>query len=547
MSEKVWNSPLSAEFCKINANDRPVLLMISGGSDSTAMCLLAAELANKGQLDRSKTLVLHVDHGLRGKDSDEDVLFVERLSKLCDFDFECRRIDIQSRLAEFDNNIENTARHMRYELANSLLDSLCKRCKIDSDKAEIWTAHTIDDRVETFFMRAIVGTGPGGLASIQRRSARVFRPLLSFSREELREYIQQRVEFLGWELDPPKRAQVQGGLWREDATNADTKAFRSFVRHEVVPVLLTRNPSLFKTLEKTMDLIGDENTFMEGLSLEAADKFLHRLPTGVLALDAKEVKDLEPVVVKRLIYRICREIMPINERIDRAHIDEIFLGIGQAGFGVDIPGGINVHEESGWLLFGESDYGTAQGIASKFSKILSAGIALEFPGSINIELADLQSLSISAEVIEVSSDADPVEMARSLSSKWTICCDLEKVEASCKRSCIASPQAPCLQVPAPQVPNSQTPQNSTAKAALIVSSRKTGDRLKPAGMGGRSRKLSDVLVDRKIPRSLRDLVIILRAGDQILWVAGIMSCEPFLVEASTQSLLKISVSGALYL
>lgn len=159
----------------------PVLLMVSGGSDSTALlelvCTYAAgERSDDGLFamladslpapDRIVPFVLHVNHMLRGEDSDGDERFVRELCEKLDVPCEVQRVDVGALARSRRGGMEAIAREERYRLASSALDRVCAR--VGAKDGLICTAHTIDDRVETFFMRALVGTGPGGLASIPR-------------------------------------------------------------------------------------------------------------------------------------------------------------------------------------------------------------------------------------------------------------------------------------------------------------------------------------------------------------------------------------------
>ena len=169
----------------------PVLLMASGGSDSTALLeLVCAYAAGEGsddglfamlaaQLpapDRIAPFVLHVNHMLRGADSDADERFVRGLCEGLDVPCEVQRVDVGVLARSHRGGMEAVAREERYRLASLALERACVQA--GAEDGLICTAHTIDDRVETFFMRALVGTGPGGLASIPRVRGRLRRPLL---------------------------------------------------------------------------------------------------------------------------------------------------------------------------------------------------------------------------------------------------------------------------------------------------------------------------------------------------------------------------------
>lgn len=239
--------------------ETPVLLMVSGGSDSTALAYLAAELAGMGEL--GMLAMLHVNHCLRGADSDADARFVESLASLLSIPLFMCDVDVAAQAARTHGNVEAVARSERYLAANEALESLCRHAGEPIARGRIFTAHTADDRVESFYMRSIVGTGPGGFRSMRYENGPIMRPLLDVGREDLCDYLRKR------ERDGiPCAVDSQGNLWREDATNAHTDRFRAFVRHEIVPHAKERNAHLLDTLTRTMNLIADEDDYLEGVA-----------------------------------------------------------------------------------------------------------------------------------------------------------------------------------------------------------------------------------------------------------------------------------------
>ena len=142
----------------------PVLLMVSGGSDSTALAYLGQELADAGLV--GPLAMLHVNHQLRGKDSEQDQEFVQDLAALLDIPLFVCQINVPALVASSGENMEAVARRERYVAANEALASLCQHVGAPVEAGRVFTAHTQDDRVENFYMRSIVGTGPGGFRSM---------------------------------------------------------------------------------------------------------------------------------------------------------------------------------------------------------------------------------------------------------------------------------------------------------------------------------------------------------------------------------------------
>ena len=147
--------------------DTPAMLMVSGGSDSTALAYIACELRERGAL--GQLAMLHVNHRLRGEDADEDARFVAQLAELLDVPLFSCEIDIAGEAQRTGENVEAVARRERYLAANEALESLCLHAATPLADGRILTAHTADDRVESFYMRSIVGTGPGGFRAMKYR------------------------------------------------------------------------------------------------------------------------------------------------------------------------------------------------------------------------------------------------------------------------------------------------------------------------------------------------------------------------------------------
>ena len=166
------------------ASDAAVLLMVSGGSDSTALAYLGAALRDAG--DIGPVAMLHVNHQLRGEEADGDERFVSSLAELLGIPLFICSIDIAAEAARSRENVEAVARRERYLAANEALRSMCQHEGCPLSEARIFTAHTADDRIENFYMRSIVGTGPGGFRSMRYENGPVVRPLLDATRDELR-------------------------------------------------------------------------------------------------------------------------------------------------------------------------------------------------------------------------------------------------------------------------------------------------------------------------------------------------------------------------
>lgn len=317
----------------------PVLLMVSGGSDSTAMAYLAASLRTSGKI--GPLALLHVNHRLRGADADADAEFARQLAEVLGIPFTCATVEVGAIAEAEHGNVEAVARRERYVAARDALAELCRREEAPVSRGRIFVAHTVDDRIENFYMRSIVGTGPGGFRSMLYRNGQVVRPVLDISREELRDYITRRAKD-GF----PVARDAAGALWREDATNEHTDRFRAYVRHEIVPRAAERNPRLRETLMRTMNLIADEDDMVSAMADEVSGKHVQWLAEGEGCLIAPAFADVPLPLQRRVVAGVLGRMLGADERIDTATIEAVLAGFvdgkPNGGYVVNVQGNLAV-------------------------------------------------------------------------------------------------------------------------------------------------------------------------------------------------------------
>lgn len=312
--------------------ETPVLLMVSGGSDSTALAYVARQLADEGAI--GPIAMLHVNHRLRPGAADQDEAFTAQLAELLGIPLFSCQIDVAGQAQREGGNVEAVARRERYLAANEALASLCRHAAAPLSEGRIFTAHTADDRVENFYMRSMVGTGPGGFRAMKYANGPVVRPLLDVGRQDLRDYVQQR-EREGL----PCACDADGCLWREDATNAHTDRFRAYVRHEVIPHVKERSPQLLEVLGRTMNLIADEDDMLEEMASGLVKRHMawtEALPDrppayeegGVLAPEL----GTQPVPLqRRAAVQVLQAMLGPDARVETASVDAVLAAWDEPG------------------------------------------------------------------------------------------------------------------------------------------------------------------------------------------------------------------------
>ncbi len=218
-----------------------VLVAVSGGVDSMVLLHSLHELT---KLNRWQLTVAHFDHQLRGRASRADAQLVCRTAAALSLPCFSESGDVAGYVRQAKISVEMAARTLRHEF----LAQTAREQKIPV----IALAHHADDQVELFFLRLLRGAGGEGLAGMKRRSPSpadrqitLVRPLLEFTKAELREF-----------------AQANGIRFREDATNASNDPLRNRLRNELLPLLVAKyQPGLAGTILRTMDILGGEAEF----------------------------------------------------------------------------------------------------------------------------------------------------------------------------------------------------------------------------------------------------------------------------------------------
>lgn len=210
-----------------------VVVAVSGGPDSMALAHLLLSL--RSRLPMGPLVIAHLNHRLRGCESDTDEAFVRHWyvsqapTAETALQLQCERREIAAMARNEHANLEALGRRVRYEW----LVSLARREKI----RYVATGHTASDQAETVLHRLIRGAGLKGLRGIPARRAltpdvEVIRPMLRETRTQILSYLKE-----------------QGLTFREDSSNRNLENTRNRIRHELLPYLATHfNPSIVKVL-----------------------------------------------------------------------------------------------------------------------------------------------------------------------------------------------------------------------------------------------------------------------------------------------------------
>ena len=292
---------------------------VSGGADSVCMLHILRELAPNWDLHLT---VLHVNHRLRGAESDEDAEFVRRLAAEFGLPFLLHEAPAIAPL----ENLEQAAREARRSFFTDVISR--------GEAARVATGHTRSDQAETVLFRFLRGAGTAGLAGIRPvTTPGIVRPLLDVDRTEVLDFLRQR-----------------GIPWREDSTNRSFAFARNRIRHELLPRLTGQwNPALAQNLAQTADWALTEENYWDAEIARIADRYLVTRADSVL-LETRRLKELPLAAARRLIRRALELVKGDLRGIDFGHVNGIMeMAAATEGHGrLQVPG-LDIMRSFEWL------------------------------------------------------------------------------------------------------------------------------------------------------------------------------------------------------
>jgi tRNA(Ile)-lysidine synthase len=418
-----------------------VIVALSGGADSVALLDILANLPLYGL----KLVPAHLNHLLRGEESQGDEEFVHRLAERYGLTAEIRRVEVTAAAAAAGQSLEEAGREARYRFFRELAEV--------HGPAVVALAHHRDDQAETVLLRLLRGAAGSGLCAMRPRSddGLFVRPLLATPREEIEAYLRKG-----------------GHTWREDSSNSDTRFLRNRIRHELLPQLRTYNPRIGESLFQTAEALARDEELLHELTSALFTRCASASARGYV-VDLSLLRREHPALRTRL-YRLAIAVVKGDlRRISYDHltaVEELVTAPPPHGR-VDLPGGHFISREYDRLFFSAGeDHGVTE-----------EGYSLEVAGPGRYPLPDGRSLQ--------------VEVHSCLAEGWR-----EQGRGTLWVSAAA--------VPFP----------------WQVRTFRPGDRFRPLGMTG-EKKIKNLFIDRKIPRSSRRLIPLFLSAGRIFWVAGV--------------------------
>lgn len=288
-------------------------MAVSGGADSVFLLHALHELG-------AAAAVLHINHGLRGPESDDDEDFVRGLALRFGLPI---HVFVSPPLS---GNIEQEARRARYDFfAAQIAAGVCET---------VATGHTLDDQAETVLYRFLRGAGTAGLSGIRPATGSgIIRPLIELRRDEIRKWLAERKIH-----------------WREDRSNQNPEFLRNRIRLQHMPELAASlNPSLTDVLASTAAWARAEEDYWAAELDRLEPLYLIEKPETIL-ISTKPFRELPVAVQRRLLRRGIERVRGSLRAIDFRHVEGIraMMAAREGSGRVQLPG-LDIYRSFDWL------------------------------------------------------------------------------------------------------------------------------------------------------------------------------------------------------
>ena len=470
LEEKIFQT--IKKFDMLSFNDR-VLIGVSGGPDSVTLLNVLLSLKKRYNLS---FFIAHLDHMLRGEESDEDVNFVKNLAQELDLPCEIKSYNLTKIARKEHLTLEEAAREYRYKFYSET----AKKFKAN----KIALGHNADDQVETVLMRFLRGSGLEGLMGIPPVRGKIIRPLIECSRAEIEEYCQEHK--IGYRID---------------SSNKEVIYFRNKIRLELLPSLAKDyNKNIKDITLRLQNIVSEVSAYLNQETELLFKEVARRENPETVIIDLRKFISL-PLALKRRIIRKAIEVVKGNLcSISFRHNSEI-LKLTEYQLGekeIYLPDDLRVNKIYNKMII--------------YKKRISEDQTDEIPATWehNISIpgkTEIKSLGIKVEIEKL----DPADIRSSLyftrkKSKGEF---LEFIDYN------------------------------KVKPPLKLRNRRIGDKFYPLKMKG-LKKVKDFFIDNKIPKAYRGLIpILVDSEDQIIWIMGMRLDDRVKINSDTKKVLCI--------
>ena len=453
-----------------------LLVAVSGGPDSVALLHVMLELSEIFSL---KLGIAHLNHTLRGQESDNDALFVELMARRLNLSFYLSKKNVLQYQRNNRLSLEDAARRVRY----SFFSETAERYGFD----RIATGHHSDDNAELVLMNILRGSGHKGISGIPPvrkifgSKQLVIRPLIKLTRADILLFLkEQHIEYV------------------VDQSNYDTSLLRNRIRYNLIPELKKLyNPGVTEALNRLSAIVSDEEKWIDDLTNSIFEKNKQLRNESRIGLSIVGIESIDVAALRRVLRQAVKIVKGNLKSITFAHINSIInlLKNGSSSWNLDLPVGIRIQRSYG-ILF-----------VSKEEKM------------------QLKSLPVFVYMVQQPESGGsflllPDRLA--ISIKFTVVENMRTVNLRNHKKKTAFFDMDALNFP------------------LMVRNLMPGDRFRPLGCSG-TQKVKKYFINKKVPRQDRACTPVLLNKEKIIWLAGHQIDESAKIKDSTVKVLKVEL------
>jgi tRNA(Ile)-lysidine synthase len=473
-----------------------VVIGVSGGPDSLCLLHVLRTLSPEFSLN---LIVAHLHHGLRGEEADADAEFVRQLAAEWNLPCEIGHADVPALARRHHLAIEETARRARY----AFLGQVARQ----AHAPVVAVAHNADDQTETVLMHFLRGAGISGLRGMLYRTHwgdyRLLEPLERALSDPLTSPSGES-KCPHWLIRPlldVPRAHVEtycaihGLTPRFDRSNLDTTFYRNRLRHELLPLLETYNPGIREILRRSAVVIADDYEVLRAALMDAWTRVERPAPPGTIAFDLRAwralPRGLQRATLREAVHRLRRTLRDINF----VHVEQALRVAqqGETGEKATLPRGLMLR-----VNYDRLEIADEHAMPIPTGPQVSTALPLACPGITPLAAGwEIEARVLSAQELPTHWAENP--------DPWQAWLDAEILGS--------------------------TP---------IVRPRRPGDRFQPLGLGGKFTKVSEFMINVKLPAALRDHWPLVEGAQGIAWVVGYRLDERYRIRTTTCQVVHLS-------
>ena len=457
-------------------------VMVACSGGADSVCLLLVLQVCSREMDFSLSAI-HVEHGIRGEESKEDAEFVKELCGHFGIPLKVCAVDVPQYAKAHKMGLEEAARILRYEQFEKCAAAFGKPVKIA-------LAHHMEDNAETMLFQMARGSGLSGMCGIApvRRTGDIcyIRPFLCVDRGLIEQYLADRDQ-----------------AYCTDRTNADQSYSRNRIRSVLLPLLTEMNPQAVGHMSKSAQMLSEAYDFIHEQAAAFYEKEVHE-DSKSLCVNAKKLLAVHPALMQEVLRMLLFDAAGRKKDIASANIEDLArLMTLQSGRRIALPYGLTAYMEYENLCIGRAglqeekvlrEYEVTEEMISR-----CAGSEQFLPLWENADGSSLWGRGIKRTSVQE-------EIAKKTYTKQF---DYDKI-----------------------------------RNGFSVRTRKNGDFL-VIDREGHRKKLSDYMINEKIPAKQRDHIPLIAQGNEVIWLIGGRIGDNYKIKENTAQIIEIRYNGGM--